>query len=73
MKKQYLQNSNSCMCINQSCSEQSKYVCKNINRLTKLKIHFGMRVVRRIVACENLETLVYFLKMAKEMLTTELS
>ena len=32
-----------------------------------------MRVVKRIIACENLETLVYFLKMAKEMLTTELS
>ena len=32
-----------------------------------------MRVAGRIIACENLETLVYyFLKMVKEMLTTEI-
>ena len=31
-----------------------------------------MRVAGRIIACENLETLVYFLKMVKETLTTEL-
>ena len=30
-----------------------------------------MRVSGRIIACENLETLVYFLKMVKEILTTE--
>ena len=31
-----------------------------------------MRVAGRIIACENLETLVYFLKMVKKMLTTEI-
>ena len=31
-----------------------------------------MRVVGKIIACENLETLVYFSKMVKEMLTTEI-
>ena len=31
-----------------------------------------MRVAGRIIACENLETLFYFLKMVKEMLTTEI-
>ena len=31
--------------------------------LEKAKIHFGMRVTGRIFACENLETLVYFLKL----------
>ena len=41
-------------------------------KLDKAKIHFGMRVAGRIIACENLETLVYFLKMVKEMLTTEI-
>ena len=41
-------------------------------KLDKTKIHFGMRVAGRIIACENLETLVYFLKMVKEMLTTEI-
>ena len=40
-------------------------------KLDKAKIHFGMRVAGRIIACENLETLVYFLKMVKEMLITE--
>ena len=39
-------------------------------KLDKAKIHLGMRVAGRIIACENLET-VYFLKMVKEMLTTE--
>ena len=31
-----------------------------------------MRVAGRIIVCENLETLAYFLKMVKEMLTTEI-
>ena len=31
-----------------------------------------MRVTERIFACENLETLVYFLKMVKEALKTEI-
>ena len=31
-----------------------------------------MRVVGKIIACKNLETLVYFSKMVKEMLTTEI-
>ena len=31
-----------------------------------------MRVAGRIIACENLETLVYFLEMVKETLTTEI-
>ena len=38
-------------------------------KLDKAKIHLGMRVAGRIIACENLT--VYFLKMVKEMLTTE--
>ena len=41
-------------------------------KLDKAKIHFGMTAAVRIIACENLETLVYFLKMVKEMLTTEI-
>ena len=41
-------------------------------KLDKAKIHFGMRVAGRLIACENLETLVYFLKMVKEVLTTEI-
>ena len=41
-------------------------------KLDKAKVHFGMRVVGKIIACENLETLVYFSKMVKEMLTTEI-
>ena len=41
-------------------------------KLDKAKIHFSMTVAGRIIACENLETLVYFLKMVKEMLTTEI-
>ena len=41
-------------------------------KLDKAKIHFGMTAAVRIIACENLETLVYFLKMLKEMLTTEI-
>ena len=40
-------------------------------KLDKAKMHFGMRVAGKIIACENLETLVYFLKMVKEILTTE--
>ena len=39
-------------------------------KLDKAKIHFGMTAAVRIIACENLETLVYFLNMLKEMLTT---
>ena len=41
-------------------------------KLDKAKVHFRMRVVGKIIACKNLETLVYFSKMVKEMLTTEI-
>ena len=41
-------------------------------KFDKAKIHFGMRVAGRTIACENLEILVYFLKMVKEMLATEI-
>ena len=41
-------------------------------KLDKAEIHIGVRVSGRIITFENLETLVYFLKMVKEMLTTEI-
>ena len=41
-------------------------------KLDKAKIHFGMRVAGRIIACKNSETLIYFLRMVKTMLTTEI-
>ena len=41
-------------------------------KLDKVKINFGMRVAGRIIVCENLEALVYFLKMVKEMLATKI-
>ena len=42
-------------------------------KLDKAKIHFGMRVAGRIIACKNSETLIYFLRMVKTMLTTEIA
>ena len=42
------------------------------HKLDKAKTRFGMRVAGRIIAYENLETLVYFLKMVKEMITSEI-
>ena len=41
-------------------------------KLDKVKINFSMRVAGRIIVCENLEALVYFLKMVKEMLATKI-